>query len=153
MDSNYFPITKELIMKSIIIILVAVFTCGNIAYAQKNVNIPSKVKSAFSKEYPKASKIKWEKEGDKYESSFLLDGKEMSILYSSDGVVEETEIRIDPSELPAKAKAYVQSKGRIKEAAKISLKNGTVKYEAEVNGKDFLFDDKGNFLEERVEKD
>ena len=139
-------------MKSIIIILTAALLCGNSALAQKN-NVPSDIKTAFSKKYPSATKVKWEKERSKYETSFLLNGKEMSVLFDTYGAIEETETKIAASELPAKAKNYVISKGRIKEAARIVAANGKVKYEAEVKGRDLIFDDKGNFLEEKVEKD
>lgn len=138
-------------MKSIIIILVAGLLCSNGAIAQKN-EVPSIVKTTFSKKYPTATKIKWEKEGKKYETSFLLNGKDMSVLFDANGEIEETETKIAVSELPRKAQSYAISKGTIKEAAKIVASNGKVKYEAEVKGKDLIFDEKGNFLEEKIEK-
>ena len=140
-------------MKSIIIILVAALLCGTCAIAQQKKDAPSDIKATFAKAYSRATKVKWEKEGDKYEASFVLNGKEMSVLYNSNGTAEETETKIAVTELPAKAKAYALSKGNVKEAAKIVTASGTVKYEAEVKGKDLIFDDKGNFLEEKVDKD
>lgn len=132
--------------------MIAALLCGNSALAQKN-EVPSDIKMAFLKKYPSATKVKWEKEKGKYETSFLLGGKEMSVLYDANGTIEETETKIAVSELPAKAKNYAMSKGTIKEAARTVAANGKVKYEAEVKGKDLTFDDKGNFLEETVEKD
>jgi hypothetical protein len=139
-------------MKSIIIILIAALLCGNSALVQKN-EVPSDIKMVFSKKYPSATKIKWEKEGSKYETSFLLNGKEMSVLFDLYGAIEETETKIAISELPAKAKNYAILKGSIKEAARMVAANGKVTYEAEVKGRDLIFDDKGNFLEEKVDKD
>jgi len=140
-------------MKSIIIILVAALLCCNSAFAQQKNEVPASIKADFSKKYPAATEVKWEKEAGKYETSFMLDRKEMSVLYNANGAVEETETKIAVSELPTKAKTYALSKGSIKETAKIVTANGGVKYEAEVKGKDLIFDDKGNFLEEKVEKD
>jgi hypothetical protein len=59
------------------------------------------------------------------------------------------EIKID--ELPANAKAYVAKHyagQKIKEAAKITDSKGVVTYEAEVKGKDLIFDNTGKFLKE-----
>jgi hypothetical protein len=140
-------------MRSKFIVLFAAVICGNMALAQKNADVPANIKAEFAKKYPTATKVKWEKEEGKYESSFFVGKKEMSVLYTPNGVLEETETKISVAELPAKAQKYAKQKGAIKEAAKIEMANGTIKYEAEVKGKDLLFDDKGNFLEEKAEKE
>jgi len=136
-------------MKSIIKILVAALLCSAGAYAQTEV--PQAIQAKFSKVYPSAKKVKWEEEKGKYEVSFSHNGKEMSALYSAAGVLEETETEIPVAELPEKARTYAAAKGKIKEAAKIVLASGVVKYEAEVKDRDLLFDEKGNFLEEKTE--
>ena len=44
---------------------------------------------------------------------------------------------------------YIQknhSGAKIKEASKITLADGTLHYEAEVNGRDLIFDANGNFI-------
>ncbi len=133
--------------------LVAGLLCGYSTLAQKKNEAPANAKANFSKSYPTATKVKWEKEHGKYEVSFMQNGKEMSVLYNASGAVEETETKIAVSDLPAKSKTYAMSKGRIKEAAKIVTSDGRVKYEAEVNGKDLIFDEKGNFYEESAEVD
>ncbi len=139
-------------MKSIIIILFAAIVCGNSALAQQS-EVPYAVKAAFSKKCSTAKKVKWDKEGNKYEASFLQNEKHMSVLYNANGVVEETETKISVAELPARARSYAKSKGAIKEAAMIVAANGTLTYEAEVRRRDLIFDDMGYFLEERIEKD
>lgn len=140
-------------MRSKFVALMAAVICGNMAMAQHKVEVPANIKSEFAKKYPAATKVKWEKEDGKYESSFFLGKKEMSVLYSPNGVLEETETKITVAELPAKAQKYAKQKGTVKEAAKIEMANGTIKYEAEIKGKDLIFDDKGNFLEEKIEKE
>ena len=96
----------------------------------------------------------WDKEDSKYEANFAKDGKTMSATFDANGTLEETETDIAMKELPSAIASYVQThyKGeRIKEAAMITKPNGEKMYEAEVKGKDLLFDMQGKFLKE--EKD
>ena len=96
--------------------------------------------------------LKWEKEkSNDYEASFVLNDKEVSVLYSPDGQLKETETEISISELPkavvdAMNKKYPNVK--IDEAAKIERSDNTVVYETEIkiNRKttDLLFDQNGN---------
>lgn len=116
------------------------------ACAQKNV--PLAVKNAFTKEYP-GVKADWDKEGSKYEASFKMKENSMSVLYSSSGVLEETEMDMKVDMLPAAVKAYLSKNfktEKIKEAAKITKADGTIEYEAEIKGKDYLFTPKGKFI-------
>ena len=129
-----------------IIILFAALLCGNATYAQ-GAHVPPNIKAAFAQKYPVARKVKWDKEGDKYECSFRLNEKSISVLYDINGQIEETETAIAVSALPPEAKIYAVSKGHIKEAAKIVSSDGKVTYEAEVKGKDLIFDEMGNYLE------
>ena len=76
----------------------------------------------------------------------------MSVPFSEDGTLEETETAISKNNLPAKALKFALSKGKVKEAAKIVRADWTLIYEAEVNGKDLLFDKDGNILTEHTDK-
>ena len=114
-------------------------------------SIPTEVKTAFGKSFPGISVKKWEKEHGNYEANFSKDGKSMSATFTAAGVLEETETDIKVSELPADAESYIKThyKGdTIKEAA-IVEKGGKKMYEAEVKGKDILFDESGKFLKEQ----
>lgn len=116
----------------------------------EKVNVPASVKQAFAKQYP-GTTAKWDKEGDKYEAGFKNKGHEMSSLFEANGTMTESEMEIKVSELPASVMQYVKThhKGAtVKEAAKITKANGEVNYEAEVKGKDLIFDASGNFLKE-----
>ena len=111
--------------------------------------VPEAVKSAFTKAYPNITKVQWSKEDGKYEASFKKDGNSMSTLQDEKGVIQETEMDIKINELPASASAYVKEnyKGKsIKEASKITRANGKITYEAEVAGKDLIFDASGKFI-------
>lgn len=130
-------------------ILPVALLCTTLAFAQNKQDVPAAATAAFKRQYPAATRVKWEQEHGKYEVSFRQGNNKMSVLYSATGIAEETETTITVAALPAPALTYARAKGKIKEAALIVLANGSTIYEAEVNGKDLIFDDKGNFKEER----
>lgn len=123
------------------------------AFAQnkQDKDIPAIVKSAFQKAHPDAKGVKWEKEGDNFEAEFEHGKVEQSVVLNAQGNILETEVEIAVAELPQKAREYVAAhyKGQsLKEAAKITDAKGMVTYEAEIKGKDLLFDAAGTFLKE-----
>lgn len=137
-------------MKKAIMMLTIFVAIGFSACAQKidASKVPAAVKAAFVKQYPGIS-VKWEKEGAKYEAGFKQNGNTMSALYEATGKLTETERDIKVSELPAAVLVYVKDhyKGKsIKEAAIIMKADGTVNYEAEVGGKDVIFDAGGKII-------
>ena len=72
-------------------------------------------------------------------------------MFEPNGTFTESEVDIKAAVLPATVLAYVKEhyKGKtIKEAAKITKADGAINYEAEVNGKDVIFDANGKFLKE-----
>ena len=113
-------------------------------FAQKiaAAKVPAAVKTAFAKNHP-GVKVNWEMERRNYEAGFSLNGKETSEVYAASGLLLETEVAIKTSEFPAAV--MLKLKGmKVAEAAKITKADGSVNYEAEVKGKDLLFDAKGN---------
>ncbi len=136
-------------MKKILLTLAIATTIASIA--QKKESIPDAPKTAFAKAYPGATKIKWEKEDSNYEVSFTLNGQECSVVYDTKGALLESEQEIKMSELPAAAITYMKEhyKGiTVKAAAKITKAGSSINYEAEIKGKDVLFDANGRFLKE-----
>lgn len=120
------------------------------AFAQQG-KAPKELQNSFSKLYPKATDVKWDKEGKEFEASFKLDGKDISIVFDAKGNAIETETKIEISQLPKGVEKYVidNYKGfKISEAAKIVDAKGEVTFEAEITKdkvkKDLLFDSKGN---------
>jgi hypothetical protein len=136
-------------MKTLIILVLSILFSAS---TLKAIEVPDAIKKAFQQKFPTAKKVKWEKEGSNdYEASFLLNGKELSALYSPDGQLKETETEISISEIPkvvvdALNKKYPNVK--IDEAAKIERADNSIVYETEVkiNKKktDLLFDQNGN---------
>ncbi len=139
-------------MKKLVFLLAAVASVS-FANAQKvsDKEVPAAVKSALQKSHPKAKDLKWEKEKGNYEAGFEVGETDYSVLIDASGKILETEVEIKIDELPANAKAYVAKHyagQKIKEAAKITDSKGVVTYEAEVKGKDLIFDNTGKFLKE-----
>ncbi|NID13607.1 PepSY-like domain-containing protein [Fibrivirga algicola] len=110
---------------------------------------PAAVKATIARLYPTVKNVKFDKENGDYEAGFKHNGKSMSVVLDAKGTVKETETEIPVSALPASVRDYVakQMPGKkIKEAAEIVDANGTKKYEAEVGGKDLMFDTAGKPL-------
>ncbi|MDD4637345.1 MAG: PepSY-like domain-containing protein [Bacteroidales bacterium] len=125
---------------------------------EKKTEVPAVVKTAFEKQYP-GLKAEWSEEDGCFEAEFKQNKKEMSAVYDAQGVLQETEEEITVNELPKAVTDYVNANksGKIKEAAIITKPDGTVNYEAEIKGKDFMFDATGNFIQiasegQKVEK-
>ena len=134
-------------MMAIFAVSIAFSACAQKLDAAK---VPAAVKTSFAKQYPGAA-AKWEKEDGKYEAGFKMDGSSMSALFEANGTMTESEMDIKIADLPANVLAYVKDhyKGKsIKEGAKITKADGTINYEAEVDGKDVIFDAAGKFLKE-----
>jgi len=134
------------------LILLYITLAASLAQAQKisEDQVPTNVKSAFQKAYPNAGKTKWSKEDDKFEVEFNLNKSETSVLMDMSGSLLEIEVEIDVSQLPKEVHSFVKSNYRstIKEAGKITDSKGIITYEAEVKGKDLIFDENGKFIKE-----
>ena len=127
-------------------VIAATFAIPALAQKIESSKVPGPVIAAFAKQYP-AAKPKWEKEKEMYEAGFKSKGQSMSVLYSADGTLKETEVDIKVSALPKPVLSYLAKNKagmKISEAAKITRADGSVVYEAEVKGKDLLFDEAGN---------
>ena len=111
--------------------------------------VPSVVRSSFAHQFP-GVKANWEKERGSYEAGFRMQGHNHSAMFSKDGVMTESEIEIKVAMLPGPAKEYIKKhkSGVVKSAAKITKASGEVEYEAELLGRDLLFDPNGKFLRE-----
>ncbi|MBS1781858.1 MAG: PepSY-like domain-containing protein [Bacteroidetes bacterium] len=140
-------------MKKTSLLLVAALSMASLVGAQKlsESKVPASVKSAFHQHFPKAKEVKWENEKGNYEANFELASTKQSALFKPSGEMFESEVSISTDELPKSVLAYVYKHHhgqKIKESAKITNAAGEITYEAEVNGKDLIFDANGNFLKE-----
>lgn len=123
-------------------------SCAN-AQSLKTKDVPSVVQTAFAAKFSNATEVDWVLEEGKYEAGFEANEQEISALFDAQGNLLETETEIAVSALPAPVAAAVTQMypgKKIKEAAQITDAAGKVTYEAEVQGKDLIFDAYGNFL-------
>ena len=135
--------------------MITLATTGFSSFAQKlqDDKVPQAVKSAQEKKFP-GIKVKWSKEEKDFEAEFTKDGKKMSAVFDANGTWTETETNIKVSDLPKAVMDYMTKTAKaktVKEAAIVSKPDGSTVYEAEANGKDYLFDATGKFL--KAEKD
>jgi hypothetical protein len=113
--------------------------------------VPATVKTAFTKKYPHVDNVKWEKEDGNFEAGFKENNQSMSTIFTPDGTLVESEVSIPVTSLPAAVTSYMKDHYKnvtVKEAAKITKASGEINYEAEIKGKDVIFDANGKFLKE-----
>ena len=150
-------------MKSSILTIAAIVVSMNSLSAQtvKEAEVPKAIVTSFQTHFKGAKAEKWEKEKNgEFEAEFKMNKKEMSANFATDGTLKETEEEITVSALPKSISDYITKNYagyKTSEAAKITLADGKINYEAEVEkGKeemDLIFDDAGNFIKKEVEND
>jgi len=137
--------------KHLLMIALATIVIGG-CYAQdvKTSEVPEVVKSALMKKFPEATKVSWEKENGNYEANWGgKSGEDNSAQFTPAGVFVEIGKAIPVDELPAAVKTYVkghQNGAKITEASRVTDAKGKITYEAEVKGKDLVFDESGNYI-------
>jgi len=141
-------------MKRTTLLLAAMATCAYAVNAQdlKSRNVPAIVKETLAKKYPHAAKVSWEKEKGNYEANWGgRSGEDTSVLFTPKGAFVEEVDAIPVSQLPANiphfVKAYYKS-AKINEAGKVTDAAGKKMFEAEIKGKDLLFDESGKFIKQ-----
>ena len=116
----------------------------------KTAQVPPAVREALAKKYPSAAKVGWEKEKGNYEANWGGRSKEdSSVTFTPGAAFVEIVVAIPVGQLPAGVGVYVkQHYGavKIKEAGRVVDSLGKVSFEAEIKGKDLIFDEKGNFV-------
>jgi uncharacterized membrane protein YkoI len=135
-------------------ILISSLACGNenqekeeaedqevTEVSDEKAEVSDEIKTALNKAYPNATEIEWDKEGNDFEASFENGDEELSVVFDAIGNILETEKEIEFSELPEVVKVALEGE-KVSEAA-IITKNGKTFYEAEVAGKDLIFDENG----------
>lgn len=123
---------------------------GASAQRLNKARVPAAAQSALTRQYPKASHVIWEREKGTFEANWGgKSNEDSSALFSPNGQFVELAVAIPVSGLPAGVAAYVGTHyagARISEAARVLDAKGQTTYEAEVKGKDLIFDRAGNLL-------
>lgn len=137
--------------KNLFAIITAVFIING-CYAQdlKSANVPAVVKSSLVKKYPEAKGVSWEKENGNYEANWGgKSGEDNSVMFTPSGNFIEIVKAIPVSKLPQSVAPYIKvhyNNAKINEAGLVTDAAGKVTYEAEIKGKDLIFDENGNFV-------
>ena len=144
-----FVLQTQTTMKKISLTLL--FVCAALfAFAQKvkQNNVPQPVKDALYNMYPNAKVTEWEMEDGNYEAEFENNDVETSVVITPAGAHVMTEVEIASTALPQAAQDYIKTNftgKKISEACQMTTADGVISYEAEVGGKDYLFDANGNY--------
>jgi hypothetical protein len=146
-------------MKRIFNLAAILFALSTASFAQnekkemenkEKITVPAAVKAALLKKYPDATEITWEKENGNYEANWGgKSGEDNSVQFTPSGNFIEIVKAISQSELPKPVISYVKEHyngARITEAGKVTDAQGKLSYEAEIKGKDVIFDENGNFV-------
>ncbi len=142
-------------MKRIITLVTILLAFTMFAFAQENVHhkhikVPAVVKTALYHKYRDARRVTWEKENGNYEANWGgKSGEDNSVQFTPSGEFIEIVRAIRRNQLPEKIIVYVNKhyKGvKITEAGKVTNAVGKISYEIELNDKDVIFDEQGNFI-------
>lgn len=139
-------------MKKIVLLTLSIAAIAGNIMAQdiKAKDVPAVVKEALSKKYPNATKVGWEKEKGNYEANWGgKSGEDTSVQFTPAGAFVEEVNAISVDQLPAAVAPYVKAHcngAKIKEAGKVTDAAGRKMFEAEIKGKDLIFDESGKFI-------
>ncbi|QEM09659.1 PepSY-like domain-containing protein [Mucilaginibacter rubeus] len=139
-------------MKKTILLTItaALLGTGAMVKAASSLEVPAAVKQSLVKKYPNATKVTWEKEKGNFEANWGgKSGEDTSVTFTPSGEFVEEVDAIPVSQLPPTVFEYVKTnyKGtKIKEAGRVTNAAGKKMFEAEIKGKDLLFDENGKFL-------
>ncbi len=131
-------------------LMVAVAGFAFQANAQKisSSKVPAAAREAFAKANPAVQHPVWEKENGNFEGNWKEGGMDHSAMFTPEGQFAGSETDISPMKLPRAAREYVTKNlhAAIKEASINKDAQGTITYEADLKGKAYIFDEKGDFI-------
>ena len=136
-------------------ILAALLLVGGIASSSAQdidqKDVPSVIKSAFNKAYPKATDVDWEKKGANYEVDFNLGKVDHKATYAASGKTVSFEKDIPNAQLPAVIAKNIKAKypkGRIDDVDWINTA-GKITYKIDIEGTpdvNVWYDGSGKFI-------
>ncbi len=137
-------------MKKIILFIALAGFFVNVQGQKMNSNdVPVAVMDSFTNNYPTMKDVNWNKDGLNFSAGFEENKLDRTVTFAGSGMLFGINEEIVVSSVPNLAVAYVQKNyagNEIDSAAKITVADGSVTYRAEVDGKDLVFDSKGNFV-------
>ncbi|MFA5973416.1 MAG: PepSY-like domain-containing protein [Lentimicrobiaceae bacterium] len=137
-------------MKKIILMLAIIgLIAGSYAQTLTPNDIPAKISTSFERSHPKISPVEWSKVGDDYKASYVVEDKNMAVVYNVSGKLIETEKEISISQLPTPVLKYVNDNfpGEVvKKKVLITSAKGKSSYELQINQQDLAFNSQGKLL-------
>ena len=120
------------------------------AQTLKKADVPAAARNALGGRYPAATHVIWEKEKGNYEANWGgRSNEDSSATFTPAGQFVELVVAISVAQLPSGVTTYVKKNYpgvKITEAGRVTDAAGKVSYEAEVHGKDLVFDEAGSFI-------
>jgi hypothetical protein len=146
------------IMKSLLA-LSLIFTIYSTAEAQVR-KIPGSVTDSFKVKYPSASNVEWHDHLSGFTATFDMNNTHYEARFSNKGVWQNTENKINESDIPAAVKDGLQKSKyaddwSIKDVYKIAVPENKLQYRLEVKKgdiqrKNLLFSSEGKLLKDNL---
>ena len=141
---------KKIISAAAILLASTAFVFSQQHEGHKHIVVPRIVKTSLYKKYPAAKRVTWEKENGNYEANWGgKSGEANSVQFKPDGTFIEIVQEIPVNQLPELVIVYINKhykEPKITEAGKVTDAQGNLFYEAEVKGRDVIFDKDGKFV-------
>ncbi len=132
------------------LVVVILFSC-------EETEVPRYVQTKFLEMEPSAHKISWTIDNDIYQVDYLINSKQTTSYFDTDGNWLETESEIDPKELPEAILNTLEKKLSEFSIVDIELVKTTenqVLYEVDLKGNsksyEILFDETGKILRKKI---
>lgn len=147
-------------MKKILGLAAIMLALNSASFAQENegahqkINVPPAVKKSNLDKYPESKnyKVTWEKEKGNYEANWGgKDGEANSAMYTPSGKFIEIVKAVRTKDLPKGVLTYAKEHykpTKFGDVGRATDATGKISYEVEINGKDVIFDENGNFVKE-----
>ncbi|HLW14586.1 MAG TPA: PepSY-like domain-containing protein [Flavobacteriaceae bacterium] len=145
-------------MKTLKTIILLVFATATVwAQDLKPTEVPEVVKITFTKEFPNATDVEWERDKAYYKVEFDVDWMDHEVWYTEEGMMHRKEQEIAKEDLP---EAVLQEIGinyseYFVDDVKILWYDNTTTYKVELESGDdsweVVFDVDGRVLEERID--
>ena len=94
-------------MKYLVILFSFVFTITIFAQEQYDSNVPEAVQKNFSKKYPRADNVSWDKVENNYKADFYIKGWNNYAEFTSEGEWVQTIAEVDPRDLYPPIEKYL----------------------------------------------
>lgn len=123
--------------------------------SQDTIQVPGPVIDKFTSLFPAVTKVAWEMEENGYEATFQETQGEKSVLFTPEGNVISSETEINTNSLPEAMTAYIADHLKDKKLGKAEMvvtTTGSITYEIEIEGKNYIFDGAGQFLKTEEEE-